>query len=143
MSSRTPEPPSLSEAEGIPDPQDLTASQQATGQGDGATEPPGDVAVAVEEFGTTPSEQRDGEPLAGRLAREEPDVLAAAGRDSDSSDGSDTAYGERGGQGVGRLVEPDEGAHTDTESELIATDVGTDLGGYAAEESAMHLEPEL
>ena len=143
MTSRIPEPPSILEAQGIPDPQDLTASQQATGQGDGATEPPSDVAVAVGDFGTTPSEQHDGEPLSGRLAREEPDVLAAAGRDADGSDGADTPYGERGGQGVGRLVEPDEGAHTDTESELIATDVGTDLGGYAAEESAMHVEPEI
>jgi hypothetical protein len=44
---------------------------------------------------------------------------------------------------VGRLVEPDEGAHTDTEADLVAGDVGTDLGGYSAEESAMHLEPEV
>ena len=38
------------------------------------------------------------------------------------------------------MVEPDEGAGPDTEADLVATDVGTDLGGYSAEESAMHLE---
>ena len=51
-------------------------------------------------------------------------------------------FDERAGQGVGRLVEPDEGARGDTEADLVATDSGTDLGGYTAEESAMHLEPE-
>ena len=50
---------------------------------------------------------------------------------------------ERAGQGVGRLVGTDEGARSDTEADLVAGDVGTDLGGYSAEESAMHLEPEV
>jgi hypothetical protein len=85
----------------------------------------------------------DGESLTGRLDREEPDVLAAVGRDADESPGSDTPFDERAGQGVGRLVEPDEGARSDTEADLVATDAGTDLGGYSAEESAMHLEPEV
>jgi hypothetical protein len=26
---------------------------------------------------------------------------------------------------------------------MVAADVGTDLGGYSAEEAAMHLEPEV
>lgn len=143
MTSRIPEPPSRAEAEGIPDPEELTAGQSATGQDEGVMEPPHDVALAVEDFGTTPAEVHDGEPLSGRLAREEPEVLAAAGRDADESEGSDTPYDERAGQGIGRLVEPDEGAHSDTESDLIASDAGTDLGGYSAEESAMHLEPEV
>ena len=80
--------------------------------------------------------------LDGRLAREEPDVLAALDSPADESEGSDTPFDERAGQGVGRLVEPDEGARGDTEADLVATDAGTDLGGYTAEESAMHLEPE-
>jgi hypothetical protein len=37
------------------------------------------------------------------------------------------------------MVDPDEGAYDDTEADLVAYDVGTDLGGYSAEEAAMHI----
>ena len=143
MTSRIPEPPSASEAEGIPDPGFDEPGLDAAGDSEGTVEPPHDTAIAVDEFGTTASELAEGEPLDGRVAREEPEVLAAAGRDADESEGADTPFDERSGQGVGRLVESDEGARTDTEAELTATDAGTDLGGYTAEESAMHLEPEV
>ncbi len=142
MTSRIPERPSDFEAEGIPDPGETTQGQDASGDDDSAygAEPPHDTATAVDDFGTTAAEEHDGEPLDGRLAREEPEVLDAADRDADESEGSDTPLDERAGQGVGRLVTPDEGSRPDTESELIASDRGTDLGGYSAEESAMHLE---
>jgi hypothetical protein len=130
--SRIPETPSPMEAEGIPE-TDQTY----------AFEPPRDVPLASDEFGTTAAEMHDGEPLDGRIAREEPDVIDLAGIDADESIGSETPNGEGAGQGVGRLVESDEGARTDTEAEMVAADVGTDLGGYSAEESAMHLEPEV
>jgi hypothetical protein len=70
-------------------------------------------------------------------------VLAYADLDADESEGSDTPFDERAGQGVGRIVEPDQGGTADTEADLVAADVGTDLGGYSAEEAAMHLEPEV
>ncbi len=143
MTSRIPEKPSEHEAEGLPDPGYADPGQLEAGDTEATTEPPRDVAIAVEEFGTTAGEQADGEPLDGRLSREEPEVLAQAGLDADESEGSDTPFDERAGQGVGRLVESDEGAHSDTEAELVATDVGTDLGGYSAEEAAMHVEPEV
>jgi hypothetical protein len=143
MTSRIPERPSEHEAEGQPDPGFAEPGQLEAGDSEATTEPPRDVAIAVDDFGTTAAEQHDGEPLAGRLAREEPDVLAYADLDADESEGSDTPFDERAGQGVGRIVEPDEGAHTDTEADLVAADVGTDLGGYSAEEAAMHLEPEV
>lgn len=144
MTSRIPEAPSDTEAEGVPDPGESTAGQDATGDGGGhGQEPPHDTAIAVHEFGTTAQEEHDGESLDGRLSREQPDVLALTGTDPDESQGSDTPFDERAGQGVGRLVEPDEGSRADTESDLVATDVGTDLGGYTAEESAMHLETDL
>lgn len=106
-------------------------------------EPPHDTAVAVDEFGTTVAEQRAGEPLEGRLDREVPDVLAAVDLPADESAAADTPFAERAGQGVGRLVEPDEGVRSDTEADMTATDVGTDLGGYSAEEAAMRVEPEV
>lgn len=142
MTSRIPEPPSEMEAEGLPDTGEQTPEQQASAAGEGY-EPPRDTAVAVTEYGTTAEEQHDGESLDGRLAREEPDVLEAAGTDADESAGTDTPFDERAGQGVGRIVEPDQGGGPDVEADLVATDVGTDLGGYSAEESAMHVEPEV
>jgi len=34
---------------------------------------------------------------------------------------------------------PDEGAHEDTESDMVADDVGIDGGGSSAEEAAVHI----
>lgn len=104
----------------------------AFAEGEEPMEPPHDTAFAVEDFGTTSREVHDGEPLTGRLAREEPDVLSAV----------DTPADESVGETVGRLVEPDEGARGDVDAEMVATDVGPDLGGQSAEESAMHVEHE-
>ncbi len=143
MSSRIPEPPSEAEAEGIPDPGFSDPTQIIAGDTEATIEPPHDTGIAVDEWGTTAREQAEGESLDGRLAREEDDVLAAVDQPADESEGADTPFDERAGQGVGRLVEPDEGARTDTEKDMVASDVGTDLGGYTAEESAMHLEPEV
>lgn len=42
---------------------------------------------------------------------------------------------------IGRLVQPDEGAHGDVEGTEIAVDAGAAGGGLSAEEAAMHLEP--
>jgi hypothetical protein len=111
------------EDEGIPDPGDLTPEQEATGQLDLTTEPPHDSPLGAEGWGTTVEEQREGEPLAGRLARELPD-----------------AYPTEPGPEVGRLVEPDEGVRSDTDAELLASDSG-DTAGLSAEEAALHLEP--
>jgi hypothetical protein len=40
---------------------------------------------------------------------------------------------------AGRLVAPDEGAHPDTEPDLIGRDVGIDAGAASAEEAAVHI----
>lgn len=143
MSSRVPEKPSDAEAEGIPDPGFANPGQLEAGSSEAVLEPPHDAPLAADEFGSTAAEQRDGESLDGRLAREEEDVLSAVTRAPDERAGSDTPFAERSGQGVGRIVQPDEGARSDTEADMVAVDAGTDLGGYTAEEAAMHLEPEV
>jgi hypothetical protein len=143
VSGRVPEHASEAEAEGIPDPGFAGPGQLESGDTEAVIEPPHDTALAVDEFGTTAAEQRDGESLTGRLDREVPDVLADVELPADESEGADTPFDERAGQGVGRLVEPDEGARGDTEPDMVASDVGTDLGGYSAEESAMHVVPEV
>ena len=142
MTSRIPEPPSEMEGEGIPEPGFAAENELSTGQAEGTMAAPRDTPVAVDDFGTTAAEMHDGESLDGRIAREEPDVLDAVDAPADESATADTPFAEGAGQGIGRIGEPDQGGTSDTEKDMIASDVGTDLGGYSAEESAMHLEPE-
>jgi hypothetical protein len=98
---------------------------------------------AVERVGTTAAEQRRGESLDERLAEEAPDVTDPVGDglgDAWDTDG-ELIDDEVGADRAGRLVAPDEGAHSDEEKDLIATDIGID-GAASAEEAAMHLIPE-
>jgi Family of unknown function (DUF5709) len=106
----------------------------------------------VDAFGTTLAEQRQGESIEQRLAHEEPDpnsVFEDPLADSDMVGGDDPdaiareddflGDGEVGGRRVGRLIAPDEGAHEDTESDMVADDVGIDGGASSAEEAAIHI----
>ncbi|WP_327327868.1 DUF5709 domain-containing protein [Streptomyces sp. NBC_01210] len=98
---------------------------------------------AVDRVGTTAAEQRLGESLEERLAEEAPDVTVPTGDglgDTSDTDG-ELIDDEVGADRAGRLVAPDEGAHSDLEKELVATDVGID-GAASAEEAAMHVIPE-
>ncbi|GGX77661.1 DUF5709 domain-containing protein [Streptomyces minutiscleroticus] len=96
---------------------------------------------AVEHRGVTATEQRRGETLDERLAEEVPDVSAPEGDgigDWQDSDG-ELLDDEVGAVRSGRLVAPDEGTHEDTESALVAADVGIDGAAASAEEAAMHV----
>lgn len=176
------------EYEGTPDPADpVTEPDDQAGRGDIAEATdyinPGDPTDTVSpldtswdppdrpphntDFGTTLTEEREGESLDRRLAEEQPDVLQAelsadpadadVAAETDVEDdpllgrslqdeGGDTdlpAPGfEQESPRAGRLVEPDEGAHPDTESELVASDVGISGGAASAEEAAMHVVDE-
>lgn len=141
MTSRIPEPADPFEEEGLPVGEDGLPGKIITGDAQDGIVPPADHAVAVDDFGTTAREMAEGEPLADRLDREEPDVLANIDRPADESEDADQPFPEAPDERVGRLVQPDEGARSDTESDEVATDVGTDLGGFSAEEAAMHVEP--
>jgi Family of unknown function (DUF5709) len=116
------------EDDGIPDLQD-GYPQQYWAEDPQRAPVPGDRPIALDDFGTTAEEQREGESLDGRLSREEPDV---------GEPGASTATPRE----TARLVQQDEGVHTDTESQEIATDVGQDTGGFTAEEAAMRVEDE-
>jgi hypothetical protein len=120
------DPRSELEEQGIPDLQDGYPQQQWAEDPQQAPVP-GDEPMALEDFGTTAEEEREGESLDGRLSREEPDVGAGAPETP---------------RGAGRLVQQDEGVRDDTESEEIAEDVGPDTGGFTAEEAAMRVERE-
>lgn len=105
----------------------------------------------VNAFGTTASEQHQGESLEQRMRQEEPDPSAAFDdpledheEDPDAPREEDEFLddGEVGDRRAGRLVDPDEGSHEDEESELWGGDVGIDGAGASAEEAAMHVVEE-
>lgn len=143
MTSRIPEPADPFEEEGLAGTEDGLPSKRITGDAQDGMEPPHDYPLAVDDYGTTAAEQASGEPLDLRLSREEPDVLAAADVPADDSPGSDSPYPVDPEERVGRIVDVDEGGRTDTEKDVVAYDAGTDMGGFSAEERAMHIEPEV
>jgi len=106
----------------------------------------------VDAFGTTLREQRQGESIEQRLAHEVPDPANAwddpladkdmvGGDDPDAIAAEDDFLGDRevGGRRSGRLMAPDQGTGEDTESDMVANDMGIDGGSSSAEEAAMHV----
>jgi hypothetical protein len=100
--------------------------------------PPEKWSVA-QGFGNTPLEEQLGESLDQRLAQEipEPDPYEVAARES--VDDIENEVTEVGDARAGRLVADDEGAHEDTEPDLVAYDVGIDGAAASAEEAAVHV----
>ncbi|QIZ00567.1 DUF5709 domain-containing protein [Streptomyces sp. S1D4-11] len=98
----------------------------------------------VEHTGVTAAERQRGESLDERLAEEVPDIAGQVGDGiGDLWDGDgELIDDEVGDLRAGRLIAPDEGAHEDTEKDLIAYDVGVDGAGASAEEAAMHVIPD-
>jgi hypothetical protein len=98
--------------------------------------------------GTTAGEQQAGESLDDLLAEEEPDALFGAGDEDPEDLASDPDAADEDLDGLllddgpdpraGRLVADDEGAHPDTEADLVAHDAGIDGGAATAEEAAVH-----
>ncbi|GHK03249.1 DUF5709 domain-containing protein [Streptomyces sp. NPDC003753] len=105
---------------------------------------PPEKPLAVNDVGTTAAEQRDGESLDERLAREVPEDTATVGDGIGDLPGGEgePRDDEVGGPDAGRLVAPDEGAHEDTDAEAVANDVGFDSGARTAEEAAVHVVPD-
>ncbi|MEC4020319.1 DUF5709 domain-containing protein [Streptomyces sp. H27-D2] len=102
---------------------------------------PPERPMAVEGKGVTAAEQRSGETLDQRLSEELPDVAAPDGDglgDTPDSDG-ELIDDEVGDARAGRLVAPDEGAHSAEASGSVGSDVGIDGGAASAEEAAMHV----
>jgi hypothetical protein len=88
---------------------------------------PLDVPQGIDRYGTTATEQRDGEPLDQRLAAEQPDVPAAAPRAATP----------------GRLVEEEADlGQLDRTKEMTARAAEDDLEGLSAEEQAVTVTDE-
>ena len=105
-------------------------------------------------FGNTPLEEHLGESLDQRLVQEmpEPDPYELAETEAERGDldrfiaeeSPEDADGqpEVGDRRAGRLIEPDEGVRTDSEGDLVASDVGIDGAAAGAEEAAVHVTDE-
>jgi Family of unknown function (DUF5709) len=100
---------------------------------------PPERAWAVNDWGTTPREEAEGEGLDRRLAREVPDSWGEDEGDG-LGDASDTdgelIDDEIGDPRAGRLVDAEEG---ESDGELDAEDVGVDGAAASAEEAAVHV----
>jgi Family of unknown function (DUF5709) len=110
---------------------------------------PPDRWSAGEGFGTTAVEEQEGESLDQLLAEEEPEPDPYADEDEDEDPyredqrpADDLFNDDEPEPRSGRLVAEDEGAHPDSEDELVARDVGIDAGAASAEEAAVHVQDE-
>ena len=100
-------------------------------------------------FGSTATEQEEGESLDQLLSEEEPDVAFEADDERPEDFAGDEDAGDEDVDGLllddgpdpraGRLVADDEGAHPDAEADLVAHDAGIDGGAATAEEAAVHV----
>lgn len=113
--------PSDIEAEGIPPLDDAPPGLDDEYNQIEGMMPPREEPVGADEFGITPEEERQQEPLAERALREEPDV-AAGDRDT-----------------VGRLIEADRGVVDVDEEETAVARETEDDDALSAEEAAMHI----
>ncbi|MGW5661717.1 DUF5709 domain-containing protein [Streptomyces sp. NPDC003758] len=119
---------------------DYRAGDQALDEGYSPPERP----WGVRHTGVTAAERQRGESLDERLAEEVPDIGVLDGDgigDAWDTDG-ELIDDEVGHVRAGRLLAPDEGSHENTESDLVASDVGLDGAGASAEEAAMHVVPD-
>jgi hypothetical protein len=124
------------EDDGVLDPSDTLEGDPGDDPLDPGIEPP-DRWSAGERFGTTLSEERQGESLDQLLAEEEPESDPYAEEDRPQEAPLAPDYEE---PRAGRLIAEDEGAHTVAEPDLVASDVGIDGGGAGAEEAAVHVQ---
>jgi hypothetical protein len=115
----------MPEDEGIPDLDQALPQKEITGDPQEGLVVPRDEPRAVEEHGTTAEEQREGESLDERLAREE--------EEKDQG-------GPRPRERAGTLAEDGSGL-TDTEQDEVGEQAEA-AEGRTAEEEALRVEPE-
>ncbi|MEO5983031.1 MAG: DUF5709 domain-containing protein [Pedococcus sp.] len=126
-------------------------------EGDNEPWSPPDQQPRNTEWGTTATEQALDESIDQRIMQEVPDPDSAygapdhesgldekpriGGDDPDSIDPDQDFLGdaEVGDAEAGTLTDPDEGARTDVDSELLGDESGSASGDLSPEEQAMHI----
>ncbi|MBH5333812.1 hypothetical protein IHE55_02925 [Streptomyces pactum] len=137
-----PDDSEVQDDEGLLEPEDTLIDRGLESAFDEGYSPP-ERPLGVESWGTTAAEQHARQPLEKRLADELPEVRPPEGDgigDQPWGEG-EPLDGEVGAERAGRLVAPDEGAHPDTEKDLVGRDVGIDGAAASAEEAAVHIVP--
>jgi hypothetical protein len=140
VTDRIPDPADPFEEEGLAPQEPGLPGKLITGDAQDQMVVPRDEPLAVDDYGTTAAEEQQGEPLDVRLNREQPDLSADG--EADYSDEAADPYPVDRDERAGRIVEPDEGGGPDVTAETVGIDVGTDSGGFTAEERAMRIEPD-
>ncbi|MER5550571.1 DUF5709 domain-containing protein [Streptomyces sp. NPDC002793] len=136
-----PQEPEASDPADLLDPEDTLDTSGITDALDEGYSPP-DRPWAVDDEGTTASEQHTGESLDSRLTREVPESAdPVPDVPGDPVDGDGELYDVEGAgpELAGRLTQEGDGHVPST---LTAQDVGIDGAAASAEEAAMHLIPE-
>ncbi|WP_405386583.1 DUF5709 domain-containing protein [Streptomyces sp. NBC_01102] len=134
-----PQEPEASDPADLLDVEDTLDTTGITDVLDEGYSPP-DRPWAVDDEGTTASEQHTGESLDSRLTREVPERTAVADGPGDLADGDGELYDtEVGTDRAGRLTQGGDGHVPAT---MTAQDVGIDGAAASAEEAAMHVIPE-
>lgn len=122
---------------------------------------PPERPLGLDRFGNTLEEERQGESMEQRFRQEEPENPPYAtdpggargiqapgeadhvdGQAADLDTDGELIDDQVGDARAGRLVEYDQGAHTDTEKDNVALDVGVAGGSASAEEAAVHIVEE-
>jgi hypothetical protein len=100
---------------------------------------PPERPLGLDEWGTTPREEHEGEGLDRLLARELPDGgdFESDGLGDTSDTDGELLDDQVGDARSGRLVAPDNGGVSD--EELYAEDIGIDGAAASAEEAAVHI----
>lgn len=166
MTDRIPDPGSEFEEEGIPDHEGPLPGKVATGDQQEGMAVPADAPEYSDDHGVTAEEQREGDRIETWVSAEEPDVDPVAEREApdvvdeqsepeslveaeteetgspEPDEVSAEPYPEAADERGGRLVDTDEGVRADAEKDEVGYDVGTDRGGFTAEERSIHVDPE-
>lgn len=121
------------EEEGVPDLEGPLVEKEITGDPQEGVAPPNFRPKASTDWGTTAGEQRIGEPLDGRIAREQPEV----GVDDVAPDPDAWARPVR----LSDAADADVGVRDD-EAEMLATDSDDEPDDFSAEELALREERE-
>jgi hypothetical protein len=123
------------EDDGVPDIADDDHPTEATAEDPEFAPVPGERPGASTDFGTTASEQSEGESLSGRLDREVPDTGTDSADDVRAAETHDRTVPQISQDGVSERAD----SFTDSVTDDVTASGDDPTGGEGPEERAMHL----
>ena len=123
------------EDDGVPDIADDDHPTEAGAEDPEFAPVPGERANATADFGTTASEQAEGESLSGRLDREVPDTGVDTADDVRAAESHDRTVPQLSQDGVSEQAD----SFTDSVTDDVTAAADDPTGGEGPEERAVHL----